>query len=218
MLTIMLEGAIPACYHMINLDIFKLAALYLHSITHFISITQTCKFNIKTVFVKQTGSGWDRRQATLQILVHADGIQRCKPLLIFYGKNQDHTQKPKVGNLKQEYNLYDSRVEVMFNLKAWSNADLMVEWIKHIYTPLTNYPCFPRNSIQRPPRFISLDIFAGQKTKEVIDSFKSIRCTTLFIPGGTTGFIQVCDTVINRSLKTRIEELADQYIDKHEAE
>jgi hypothetical protein len=33
---------------------------------------------VKTVFIKQTGSGWDRRQATLQILVHADGIQRCK--------------------------------------------------------------------------------------------------------------------------------------------
>ena len=58
---------------------------------------------VKTVFVKQTGSGWDRRQATLQILVHADGIQRCKPLLIFHGKNEDHRQKPKAGNLRREY-------------------------------------------------------------------------------------------------------------------
>ena len=38
---------------------------------------------VKTVFVKQTGSGWDRRQATLQILVYTDSIQRYKPLLIF---------------------------------------------------------------------------------------------------------------------------------------
>ena len=67
---------------------------------------------VRTVFVKQTGSGWDRRQATLQILVHADGIQRCKPLLIFHGKNQDHRQKPVSGPLKREYALYDSRVEV----------------------------------------------------------------------------------------------------------
>jgi hypothetical protein len=29
---------------------------------------------VRTVFVKQTGSGWDRRQATLQILVYADSI------------------------------------------------------------------------------------------------------------------------------------------------
>ena len=66
----------------------------------------------KTVFLKQTGSGWDQRQATLQILVHANGIQRCKPLLIFHGINEDHRQKPKVGNLRREYRLYDSRVEV----------------------------------------------------------------------------------------------------------
>jgi hypothetical protein len=71
---------------------------------------------IRTVFVKQTGSGWDRRQATLQILVHADGIQRCKPLLIFHGKNEDHRQKPKAGNLRREYRLYDSRVEVRLSL------------------------------------------------------------------------------------------------------
>jgi transposase-like protein len=71
---------------------------------------------VRTVFVKQTGSGWDRRQATLQILVHADGIQRCKPLLIFHGKNKDHRQKPKAGNLRREYGLYDSRVEVRLSL------------------------------------------------------------------------------------------------------
>jgi transposase-like protein len=173
---------------------------------------------VKTVFVKQSGSGWDRRQATLQIVVHADGIPRCKPLLIFHGKNEDHRQKPKAGNLRREYKLYDPRVEVMFNPKAWSNTDLMVEWIKHMYTFSSNYPLFPRNSTQRPPRFLSLDVFAGQKTNEVIDCFKAIKCTTSFIPGGTTGFVQVCDTVVNRSLKNRIEELADQYIDKNEKE
>jgi hypothetical protein len=70
----------------------------------------------RTVFVKQTGSGWDQRQATLQILVHADGIQRCKRLLIFQGKNEDHRQKPKVGNPRREYRLYDSRVGVRLSL------------------------------------------------------------------------------------------------------
>lgn len=92
----------------------------------------------------------------------------------------------------------------------------MVEWIKDIYTPSTNYPCTPRQ--KRPPRYLSLDIFAGQKTQAVIARFKSIGCTTSFIPGGTTGFVQVCDTVANRSLKAWIEELADQYIDEHERE
>ena len=106
----------------------------------------------------------------------------------------------------------------MFNPKAWSNSDLMLEWIKHMYTPSSKYPFFPRHSTARPPRFLSLDVFAGQKTKEVINSFKALKCTTSFIPSGTTGFVQVCDTVINRSLKARIKELAEQYIDKNESD
>jgi hypothetical protein len=97
----------------------------------------------------------------------------------------------------------------MFNPKAWSNTDLMPEWIKHMYTPSSKYPLFPRYSTKRLPRFLSLNVFSGQKTKEVINSFKALNCTASFIPSGTTGFIQVCDIVINRSLKARIKELAD---------
>jgi hypothetical protein len=171
----------------------------------------------KTVFVKSARSGWDKRQCTLQILVHADGKPRCKPLLIFHGAS-DKRQHPKWPALKKEYKLYDKRVAVMFNPKAWSNTDLMVEWIRHHYIPSTNYPFFQRNSTQRPPRFLSLDVFSGQKTQEVTDSFKSIKCTTSFIPSGTTGFIQVCDTTVNHALKSRIEELADIYIDQNERE
>jgi hypothetical protein len=87
-----------------------------------------------------------------------------------------------------------------------------------MYTPSSKYPLFPRYSTKCPPRFLSLDVFSGQKTKEVIHSFKALKCTTSFIPGGTTGFVQVCDTVVNRSLKARIEELADQYIDENESD
>ena len=38
----------------------------------------------KTIWVKEQRSGWDRRQATLQVCVYADGVMRCKPLLIFH--------------------------------------------------------------------------------------------------------------------------------------
>ena len=72
---------------------------------------------IRTVFVKQTGSGWNQQQATLQILVYTDSIQRYKPLLIFYSKNKDHRQKPVLGPLRRKYKLYDLRVEVSIILK-----------------------------------------------------------------------------------------------------
>jgi hypothetical protein len=94
----------------------------------------------------------------------------------------------------------------------------MLEWIKYMYTPSSKYPLFPWHLTVRLPRLLSLDVFSGQKTKEVITSFKALKYTTSFIPSSTTGFIQVCDTAINKSLKARIKELADQYINKNERE
>jgi hypothetical protein len=94
----------------------------------------------------------------------------------------------------------------------------MLEWIKYIYTPFSKYPLFSRYSTICSPRLLSLDVFTSQKTKEVIASFKALNCTTSFIPGSTTSFIQVCDIVVNRSLKAHIKDLAKQYIDEHKSD
>jgi hypothetical protein len=64
-----------------------------------------------TVWVKTARSGWDKRQATLQILLHADGEPRCKPLLIFHGKG-DKKGRPFHKGLRAEYKLYDPWVVV----------------------------------------------------------------------------------------------------------
>ena len=40
---------------------------------------------VKTVWIKEQRSGWDKRQVTLQVCVYVDGVMRCKPLLIFHG-------------------------------------------------------------------------------------------------------------------------------------
>jgi hypothetical protein len=58
--------------------------------------------------------------------------------------------------------------------------------------------------------------FQASKQRRLFIAFKALKCTTSFIPDGTTSFVQVCNTVVNRSLKSRIEQLADQYIDEHE--
>ena len=79
----------------------------------------------KTVWVKTARSGWDKRQATLQIVLHADGVLRCRPLLIFHGKG-DYKGKPVDRRLLAEYKQYDSRVVVAFNTKAYANTDSML--------------------------------------------------------------------------------------------
>ena len=66
----------------------------------------------KTVWLKESRSGWDKRKATLQVCVFADGINRCKPLLIFPRAEKGDSQREK------ESRRYSKDIEVVWNPKA----------------------------------------------------------------------------------------------------
>lgn len=40
----------------------------------------------KTVWVEESRSGWDKRQASLVLCVFVDGVNRVPPMIIFHGK------------------------------------------------------------------------------------------------------------------------------------
>jgi len=81
----------------------------------------------KTIWLKESQSGWDKRQATLQVYISADSIARCQPLLIFHGAVKGDTRR------KDEEKKYAYSVDVLWNLAAWANEDIMLWWIKHSY-------------------------------------------------------------------------------------
>lgn len=60
----------------------------------------------KTIWGRSQGSDLDKRQATVQLTIHADGIPRTKPLLIFHGKGTRITTSEKKA--------WDARVCVQF--------------------------------------------------------------------------------------------------------
>jgi hypothetical protein len=183
----------------------------------------------KTVRLKGIKSGWDKRMCTLQIIVFADGIMRCKPLLMFKGK-------PKVRDYrrKAEYKKYHPGVVVIFNDKAYANTSNLIDWVKNQYSTASAYPLRDNE-----PRFLSLDAFAlhknkGQKTKvkesekaikqrleeeklqqELRDQFAKLNTTISIIPGGCTGYVQVLDVTVNKIIKQYLEEAEDLWIDKH---
>ena len=47
----------------------------------------------KQIWVSQPGSGLDKRQATLQLCMRAEGRQTVKPAIVFRGKGNVSTQK-----------------------------------------------------------------------------------------------------------------------------
>jgi len=65
----------------------------------------------KTVWIKGTTSGWDKRQGTLQLTVFADDGMRVLPLIFFKGKGV-------AQSILRELSHYDPRVKVKFNPTA----------------------------------------------------------------------------------------------------
>ena len=153
----------------------------------------------KTVWIKQSRSGWEKRCATLMIYVSADGLKHCRPLLIFKGQG-------KHANIKREMKKYHRDVVVQWNKKAYCNNEIMLYWLKHMYRTAT-----PDFTEAKPPRLLSLDVFAGQKTPEVKQAFKDLNIIPSFIPSGCTGYVQVLDVAINKPLKAMLSDAAEKH-------
>jgi hypothetical protein len=99
---------------------------------------------------------------------------------------------------------------VAFNKTAWADSTNLKDWVKNQYTGRSVY--FTKDN---EPRLLSLDAFVPQMTKGVIAEFKKLNCTTSYIPGGCTGFVQVLDVSLNKPLKQLVTQAAEDHTDKY---
>ena len=111
----------------------------------------------KTIRLKKGKSGHDKRQYTLQIAVFADGVPRCKPLLMFKGK-----PKSKDYRRRAEEKRYNPSVIIIFNKKVYANTLNLINQVKNQYFIASIYPLRDNE-----PRFFTLDAFILYKNKRV---------------------------------------------------
>ena len=139
----------------------------------------------KTISVQRSQhSGWDKRQAIIQLTVFADAVPCVEPLLFFRGQGVGTT-------VMAEKALYDPQVVVKFNPKAYANSTNVVEWLEEQVIPV----------IGRQATRMALDMFGSHKTDEVLDTMGVHDITLSVIPGGCTSMVQPLDVSINRPLK-----------------
>jgi hypothetical protein len=119
-----------------------------------------------TVWLKESRSGWDKRQCTLQVCVSSDGVPCCQPLLIFHGA-------PRLGDArrKEEVKKYAIGVDVLWNQKAYANEETMLYWIKHVYRFSSAYSAL---GVEQEPCFLSLDAFSAHLTPAVRRALRQI--------------------------------------------
>jgi DDE superfamily endonuclease len=136
----------------------------------------------KTVWVKTTASGLDKRQASVQLTVFADGRARIKPLIIFRGKGLRIPQA--------ERHQWDRRVVVGFQENAWVNEEVMRFWIEDMWRPCIS-----------PHSLLVADVHRAQKTDNVLRLLAECGTTIALIPPGCTSLIQPLDVAVNAQFK-----------------
>lgn len=161
----------------------------------------------KTIWAKATKISWDKRQATLILVVFADGICHIQPIIIFPGTENERQQAIYYG---KERKRYDKRVVVLFNKTAYTNEQVMMKWIHTFLIPALSSTDKPTTTTTNPDRIpcpspIALDAAQFHKTNDIIP---------FMIPGGCTGLIQPLDVSINGPFKNMLCDALDVEMDR----
>ncbi|RFU28389.1 hypothetical protein B7463_g7932, partial [Scytalidium lignicola] len=156
----------------------------------------------RTVSGHTDRSGWNKRQATLILYIYADGIQRIKPKLIFHGIAGDSGQI-----FNKEKHLYHPGVTVEFNLTAYNNEGLFMQWIDEELILTAN----------QTDTLLVMDVATFHKTDLILERLKSANITTALIPPGCTSLLQPLDTAVNGPFKQWLREASDEYMESIES-
>ena len=109
----------------------------------------------KEVWCSNASSGLDKRQCTVQLTIFADGVSRARPTIIFRGQGK------KIS--PNEMRSWDSRVNVMFQLKAWCDENVMKVWVEREWRNMFSNPSRANSSC----KILVADVHRAQQTDEV---------------------------------------------------
>ena len=79
----------------------------------------------KSIQVKGTASGLEKRQATVQLCIRADGVNDIKPTIIFRGTGKRIKSS--------EANKYDKGVVVMWQTNAWADERVSLVSLNYLF-------------------------------------------------------------------------------------
>lgn len=152
----------------------------------------------KQVWVSQPSTGLDKRQATLQLCIRAEGEQNVKPAIVFRGK----------GNISNaEKAQYDKGVDVYFQRCAWMDTDLNMQWVLGTLIPGVG------NSTNEKVLFA--DNVGFQQDKQFHEVCrKKINAVVYMLPENHTDKVQPIDAGCGKLIKTKIGEEMERWLEE----
>src|SRR6185437_9584071 len=150
----------------------------------------------KTISVRSIRSSWEKRQTTLVLIIHTDGVLRLMPIIIFKGK----------GNMtNEERQAWNKDVKVYFDDNAYNNEELFTRWIFEELIP----------QIAGKDTLFVMDVASFHKTDQILSTLRGNTVTPAIIPPSYTSLLQPLDTAINGPFKQWLSKFADEYCTKH---
>jgi len=153
------------------------------------------------VWVRTRRLGWNKRQATIQLTIFADGIDCVMPLIIFCS-TENNTSAPR----RREEKLFDSRVVVKFNPKGYANSAIMLFWLEFMLLPV----------LGSGATLLVMDLFKFHSTQEIKDWLRTHGIIPSLVPSGCTGLVQPLDVSVNRPFKDIFKQVIDDAVDLSE--
>lgn len=150
------------------------------------------------VWIRQNAAGMDKRFCTLQ-LCFRPGYDQMKPTIIFRGQGQRITQVEK--------RLWDPRVTVMWQPKAWADREFSNAWAREHLCPTI--------ATQNPGEecIAFCDNLDSQITKEFLNTLKSVSCFRFLLPPDATEYTQPVDQGLGRNLKVIIQAIFEEWLE-----
>ena len=171
---------------------------------------RTLEFHgVERVWVKAPGSGLDKRQGTLQLVIRPLGRQP-KPCLLFRGTptakmKRDYDRK----NRETEEGLYDPDIDVLWQAKAWADTVTCIEWAEG------PFKAFVDAELPEQESLLLADNLSSQTKLAFGDAVKtSCRAQLQFGPKGATYIWQPVDHHIGREYTRRMATKYDDWMAK----
>ena len=153
----------------------------------------------KHVWVSQPSNGLDKRQATLQLCIRAEGEQNVKPAIVFRGK----------GNASQEEKVqYDKDLDVYFQANALMDGEVNMQWVSKTLKPGVGK--------SGKEKVIFADNVTFQQDKDFHDACRDMNAIVYLLPENHTDKVQPIDAGYGKLLKTKIGEAMDIWLEKGE--
>ena len=150
------------------------------------------------VWISQPGSGLDKRQATLQLCIRAEGQQTVKPAIIFRGR----------GNIPtEERDNYDNDVDVYFQVNAWMDTEINMR--------LTNHTLH-NGLADDPTKVLFADNFGSQLQQGFHEACREMNTIVYLLPDNHTDKVQPVDAGFGKAMKQKIGEAMQIWFEKEE--